>query len=193
MSPHGEHLILGILSDTHGQRARTAAALRLLQQAGAEAFVHCGDVGGADVLDEFAGLRAWVVGGNMDEVGSLATTGAPELTIATQGPLRIELGGRALTVFHGHEVEFSRWLAALDRRGKLPPQVAACDYILHGHTHVPRDMRVGSVRIINPGALQRAAVHTVATLDLRADTVEFWQVRDEARTGQAAHYDPTRP
>ena len=53
-------MILGILSDTHGHARRTAAAVRLLQQLGAEAFVHCGDVGSPDVLDELAGRRAGV-------------------------------------------------------------------------------------------------------------------------------------
>lgn len=177
-------MILGILSDTHGHWARTVVALRLLRQAGAEAFVHCGDVGGADVLDELAGLRAWVLCGNMDDASALC--GTPGLTVAPQGPLRIELDGRVLVAFHGHEGEFGRWLAALDRHGELPPKLGRCDYILHGHTHVPRDVRVGPVRIINPGALHRAATHTVATLDLRTDTVAFWQVDDEGLASQPA-------
>jgi putative phosphoesterase len=187
-------LILGILSDTHGRRARTAVALRLLQQVGAEAFVHCGDVGGADVLDELAGLRAWAVYGNMDQpdAAALAASSAPGLTIARQGPLRIELDGRMLAVFHGHEAEFGRWLAALEHRATLPAKVAPCDYILHGHTHVPRDLRIGSVRLVNPGALERAAVHTVATLDLRSDTLEFWQVDDGVSARRPVPYKLAR-
>jgi hypothetical protein len=185
-------LILGILSDTHGQRARTAAALRVLQQVGAEAFVHCGDVGGPEVLDEFVGRRAWVLCGNMDEGDTvrLAAVHAPGLTVATQGPLRVELEGRALAVFHGHEVEFTRWIDALDVNGALPRACGHCDYILHGHTHVARDERIGRVRIINPGALYRAGVHTVATLDLRSDALEFWRVDDEARPGAPVRYKP---
>ena len=36
---------IGLISDTHGQRTRTAQAIRLLQAAGVEAVLHAGDVG----------------------------------------------------------------------------------------------------------------------------------------------------
>jgi putative phosphoesterase len=185
-------LILGILSDTHGRRRTTAVALRLLRQLGAEAFVHCGDVGGPEILDEFAGLRAWVVYGNMDDMDTarLCDTVEGGLTISLRGPLRFELDGRALAVFHGHEGEYARWMGALDMKGALLPGGGRCDYILHGHTHRVRDVRVGAVRIINPGALYRAAVHTVATLDLRSDLLQFWLVSDEARTARPVRYHP---
>lgn len=185
-------MILGILSDTHGQRRTTAAALRLLRELGAEAFVHCGDVGGPQILDEFAGLRAWVLHGNMDDADTARLYGAGDCGVTTgvSGPLRIELDGRALVVFHGHEAEFARWLAALDAKGVLPPAAGCCDYILHGHTHRVRDVRAGAVRIINPGALYRAAVHTVATLDLRSDLLQFWRVSGEARVGEPVRYRP---
>jgi putative phosphoesterase len=35
---------------------------------------------------------------------------------------------------------------------RKPP---ACDLFLHGHTHVPRDERVGGVRFLNPGCITR--------------------------------------
>jgi predicted phosphodiesterase len=31
-----------------------------------------------------------------------------------------------------------------------------CDFLLHGHTHVPRNERVGGCRILNPGSLGKA-------------------------------------
>jgi predicted phosphodiesterase len=67
-----------------------------------------------------------------------------------------------ILVFHGHEPGFAR---ALGTQG--------ADYVLHGHTHVTRDERIGKTRIINPGALCRAAKKTVATLDLAADVLTF--------------------
>jgi putative phosphoesterase len=179
-------MILGILSDTHGAQATTARALQVLRQAGAEAFVHCGDVGRADVLDELAGTRAWVVLGNTDGGNQDLLRYGTELglTMAPSGPLRIELAGRVLAVFHGHERAFSRLMTGLADEGAVPPDLARCDYVLHGHTHSPRDMRVGaagghgagSLRIINPGALHRAVEHTVATLDLQTDRLQFWRV-----------------
>jgi predicted phosphodiesterase len=51
------------------------------------------------------------------------------------------------------------------------------DYLLQGHTHVRLDECVGRTRIINPGALHRAAVKTVVTLDTRADRLLPFEVR----------------
>jgi predicted phosphodiesterase len=47
------------------------------------------------------------------------------------------------------------------------------DYLLHGHTHELRDERIGRTRMINPGALFRAARYTAALLDPRADRLEI--------------------
>jgi predicted phosphodiesterase len=40
------------------------------------------------------------------------------------------------------------------------------DYLFHGHTHVQDSNTIGSTRVINPGALSKAARYTFATLDL---------------------------
>jgi predicted phosphodiesterase len=50
------------------------------------------------------------------------------------------------------------------------------DYLLHGHSHEVRDERVGRTRIINPGALCRAARYTAAILDPDADALEVLEV-----------------
>lgn len=50
------------------------------------------------------------------------------------------------------------------------------DYLFMGHTHVKLDRREGRVRIINPGALYRTPLKTVAVLDTKADVVQFLPV-----------------
>jgi hypothetical protein len=40
------------------------------------------------------------------------------------------------------------------------------DYIFTGHTHIPSDKKLGTTRVINPGALYQANPHTIAVLDL---------------------------
>ena len=176
-------MILGILSDTHGHAQRTASAVRLLQRLGVEALVHCGDVGGEDVLEQLAGRRVWVVCGNTDCPDDELVRYAESLglVVTHAGPLRLELDGRALAVFHGHEARFARLLNRVREAGTIPADFGRCDYVLHGHTHIARDERIGPLRVINPGALQRAAMHTVATLDLRAEQVKFWRVADTPR------------
>jgi uncharacterized protein len=171
-------VLLGILADTHGQAERTAAAVRLLERLGVECFAHCGDVGGAEVIEQLAGRRVWIVCGNTDcpdppLVRFAQTLG---LTVTHTGPARLELAGRHVAVFHGHEALFTHVLDTLVDEGRLPADFGPCDFILHGHTHVARDVALGGTRIINPGALHRALAFSVATLELPAGNVRFWQV-----------------
>lgn len=174
-------MILGILSDTHGQRRRAAAAIRLLRAAGATALVHCGDVGDAEVLEELAGLPGWIMPGNTDfaDIRLAAHAEALGLVVATTVPLRLRLADRGLAVFHGHEPQFARLVDETLTAGALPADYADCQYILHGHTHIASVTPLGTARLVNPGALQRAPRHTVATLDLARDVVEFLRVTDE--------------
>jgi predicted phosphodiesterase len=59
-------VLIGILSDTHDRLDNAVAGLNLLRDAGAEFYIHCGDVGGEQILDQFAGLPAALVWGNND-------------------------------------------------------------------------------------------------------------------------------
>jgi hypothetical protein len=176
-------MLVGVLSDTHGQVRRTHAAIRLLRRLGARAFIHCGDVCGQGVLDAFVGLRAWLVCGNCDDDSPAISRYAESLNLvfALEKPLTVELEGRTLLVFHGHEAAFARLVwAAEDAPAAAAPPVGdgRPTYVLHGHTHVARDVRRGAYRVVNPGALHRAGVFSVATIDLASDEVKFWQVHD---------------
>jgi predicted phosphodiesterase len=77
------------------------------------------------------------------------------------------LGGKRIAVTHGDHRAVVREM--LDGQ--------AHDYLLLGHTHVARDERVGRVRVINPGALHRAAVKSVALLDTSADALVFVELQ----------------
>jgi len=156
--------MIGILSDTHGKVPQARAAAALFDQLGVSLIIHCGDVGGLEVFSEFVGRPFRFVWGNTDHPsGRLhADLKTVEIKEPEQVPLRIASSDRSIDVFHGHESQFHR---VLDN-----PQA---DYILHGHTHVARDERIGSARIINPGALHRARAYTVATLDPVEDVVQF--------------------
>ena len=160
-------MLLGILSDSHGEHRPVGEAMRLFDGLGVEYVIHCGDVGGTAVLDHFAGRRCGFVWGNMDLVNGgvrsyLNSVGLPP---PSRPPLQLELDGKILWVFHGHERGFHKAVRA-----------GEADYILHGHTHLARDERVGRTRVINPGALHRARPKTVATLDLTTDTLHFHEI-----------------
>ena len=141
--------------------------LKLFDELGVEHIIHCGDVGGESVFDQFVGRPCTFVWGNMDrqDAGLLAYLDAVGIPIPTEIPTRIELDAKRIAVFHGHERGFQRAVDSL-----------AVDYLMHGHTHTARDERRDGKRIINPGALHRARRDTVAVLDTRSDELTFYQI-----------------
>ncbi len=149
-------MLVGILSDSHGQHLLVRQAMALFDSLGVEHVVHCGDIGGTEVFDELVGRPCTFVWGNMDQPSSglLAYLRTVGLELPQQIPTMLTLDGKTFVVFHGHEPEF--------RKATRTPHA---DYILHGDTHVPRDERVGASRIINPGALYRARHKTVIALN----------------------------
>lgn len=147
---------IAILSDTHNQEDRTRRALELARQHGATMLLHCGDIEDESMLPLFAGWPAHFVLGNCDWfperlAPAIAAAGA---TLHDRFG-HIEAGGVKIAWTHGHE------------RGLLDDLEAsgAYHYLFHGHTHVAVDRVSGPTRVINPGALHRAAVKTFVVLD----------------------------
>ena len=181
-------MILGILSDTHGFARRAAAAMRILEHKGATAFIHCGDIGGEEVLDELIGRQAWCVFGNTDaQDGSLRRYAESIGVLVADGPLVIEMKKKQIAIFHGHETRFSQLTRVLRLRdhSALVALTQGWDYVCYGHTHHASDIRVGRMRLINPGALERARVRTIATLDLDQDELAYWCVDEFASPDEA--------
>lgn len=158
---------VGILSDSHGQHLMVRQAMALFDRLGVGHVLHCGDVGGSDVFDELVGRSVTFVWGNTDcpSNGLMAYLQTVGLSPPGEAPARVTLGGKQFAIFHGHESGFDEAIRCLD-----------VDYLLHGHSHLARDDRRGSTRIINPGALYRARPTTVATLDTSNDRLRFHEV-----------------
>ena len=162
-------MIIGILSDSHGDVQTTMKAARLLQKNGAEVLFHCGDVGLETVLIELATLDipTHVVLGNIDLYDS-AFSGFPNTTsVQLHGRFAdMEVDGKRIALLHGDD----------DRKLKEVVASGDYDYIFRGHTHMREDERFGRTRMINPGALYRAHPHTAATLDLAKDQLHFFTI-----------------
>jgi hypothetical protein len=155
--------MLGILSDTHDNVAAAAAGIAALREAGAQFLIHCGDVGGEQILDLLAGIPCVFVWGNNDFDRASLKRYAAGLDIQCGDDFaRLEFRGKNLAVTHGDNLKLLRQAIQGDSR---------YDYIFIGHSHIPADERHGNVRIINPGALHRAAKKTVAVLDLDTGAV----------------------
>lgn len=160
-------MLLGIISDTHDDLARTRQAIAQLCAAGAEALIHCGDLSSPPIIAECAALPFWFVFGNHDCDSVPALQSAAVEHGATCLGLRgtLELAGRRIAVVHGHlTTDIERVIA--DKP----------DYFLFGHTHAPSDEVIDGTRRINPGALCRAERFTAALLDLASGTLQFVEV-----------------
>lgn len=166
--------VIGALSDSHGQVRRTADAVALLRALGATVIVHCGDVGGAAVLDVLATVQARFVWGNTDErIGdderyarAIGLTPPPRIP-----PLALTHDSCEILVFHGHEREF----ADVQRRG-APTEGNAERFVLYGHTHVASVDELDGTWFVNPGALHRAGRYTVATIEPAAARIRHYAV-----------------
>jgi uncharacterized protein len=159
-------MLIGILTDSHGDQQRTRRALNVLSGRKVDAVIHCGDLGhGCVELLAEAGVPAYAVAGNTDtDPVELAMQAAeagvrfdPQLLIVPIGD------GRTLAVTHGNDPML---MADLFRSEKHA-------YVLHGHTHRVRNEKVGATRLINSGALSRIAQPMIAVLDTATDQVEF--------------------
>jgi putative phosphoesterase len=98
--------------------------------------------------------------------------------------------GPPLTIVRGNCDDEASWpmVVLLKRNGvcfrlvHIPPAAPPkqCDVVLHGHTHVPRNERVGDVLFLNPGCVtrpNRGAPASVAYLDIAADGKLSWRLQ----------------
>ncbi|HET6246398.1 MAG TPA: metallophosphoesterase [Tepidisphaeraceae bacterium] len=155
---------IGILSDTHDHADAMKAAMDLLRQHGAEFYIHCGDVGREEVIDQLAGLPSAFVWGNTDFDRAALTRYADSIGVSCFGNFAdLELGGKRFAVIHGDDFALKKKLLAGQDY----------DYLLQGHTHLRQDERLGKTRMINPGALFRAREKSVALLNTQTDELRF--------------------
>ncbi|MFH0907391.1 MAG: YfcE family phosphodiesterase [bacterium] len=152
---------IGILSDTHGDVERTALAARILKHHGATVVVHCGDIGSEGVLTELssqlglAGIPVHAVLGNVDTPELARFPASAGVNVQTR-MAEIESDGKRIAVIHGDDI----------MRLKDAVVSGQYNYVLTGHTHLRSDTRIGTTRIINPGALHQAYPPSVAVLDV---------------------------
>ncbi len=157
-------MLIGLVSDTHGDRLRTRAAIFMLDSLGVEAVLHCGDIGSPTIIEMFAAWPTHFVFGNCDGDRDLlrqTIARAKQFCHEPFGSITIESVRIAFT--HGDD-------------GRLLEQLIAgedWDIVCHGHTHVTREEHRGKTLVLNPGAVHRANPHSIATIQLPERTVNF--------------------
>jgi len=160
---------IGIMSDTHKNRPGVRYALDIFRALGIQVILHAGDLISAELLEEFKEFSVYLSFGNGDDpviISSKAKTLAERFVCEEM--LDLNLAGKRVLMVHG------------DQRSELEKGIASGDYdfVFHGHTHRFRDERVGSTRVINPGALGGRFVgeRSFATLDLAKNELQRYFV-----------------
>jgi putative phosphoesterase len=163
---------IGLLSDSHGNTQRLRAAMALLADEGAQALVHCGDIGSHECVRALGGVAvpAYLVAGNMDRWHhGLKRESQAGLTFSPT-TVEVPLGDeRYLIATHGHRESL---LDDLITGGQFP-------YVVHGHTHCRRNEQFPTCRVICPGSLhhpRNPRTPGCALLDAASDSVTFFDL-----------------
>ena len=156
---------IGVVSDTHNQLRNTQRIVELFNAAGVERVVHTGDITQAKTLDVLGRLEMPLVGvyGNNDlERDSLERTAQGLGMTIVDPPLRLEWGGRALSVVH-------------DPRAIDAEMLAECDFVLHGHSHLHVLERRDACWVFNPGECAgiMTGLNAIGVVDLETETAEL--------------------
>jgi putative phosphoesterase len=150
-------VLLGVVSDTHGNVEFTWEAVRVLESLEVDEVLHCGDIGSPTIVGLFDGWPTHFVLGNVDD---------------NELPLRQAIDACGQT-FHGRFGELKREgrniaLLHSDNQRLFAETVnsGAYDLVCYGHTHVAEHHYQGKTLVLNPGALYRVANHTIAVVEL---------------------------
>lgn len=151
-------MIIGVMSDTHGDLSRVHLCLPLLK--GAELLLHAGDFyEDAQRIGSVLGVKAVGVTGNCDYM----VKGPSEEMLA--------VGSRRIYLTHGHLYKVKKDLSSLVQRSK----VLGVDVTIFGHTHTPTMFRRDGVLFVNPGSLhspRQTHAPSFAILEITRNTVK---------------------
>ncbi len=162
-------MLIGLLSDTHNNRPSVRFALDIFAALGIETIFHAGDLISANLLDEFLEFSLFLSFGNGDD-SLMISSKASRLSerLLCEDIVEQTLAGKRICMLHGdYKIELENRIASGDY-----------DFVIHGHTHRYRDERVGSTRVINPGALGGRFIgeRSFATLDLTKNELQRYFV-----------------
>jgi hypothetical protein len=155
-------MLLGVVSDTHGDLERTRDAVRMLESLEVAQVLHCGDIGTPEIVELFSAWPTHFVFGNCDhEPRSLRSAIEKAGQTCHERFGSLELDGLPIAILHGDD---TRLLASSIASGRWK-------MICHGHTHVARQIWENDTLVLNPGAVHRANPHSIAVVEIPTRTV----------------------
>lgn len=156
-------MLVGLISDTHDNQARTQRALKIFEEHAPHALLHAGDLESGALVPRFQRRWTWLAQGNVDRAESIRQAiDENDVDIMYGETHEIQIAGKTIGLIHGHE---TARLEGMINSG-------AFDIVVHGHTHSFRDETIGDTRVINPGAVHRADPPSVCLYDLEEDALE---------------------
>ncbi len=157
---------LAILSDTHSRYATVEKALKISAGRGADLLLHCGDIDDSDTVWLFPANTHFVFG-NCDLDRHSLRQAMHGIGATVHEPFgSLELERARLAFVHGDD---RRLFHQLEHSGDY-------NYLFYGHSHIAEEHQTGPTRVINPGALHRAARKMFAILDLETGEVDSVEV-----------------
>ena len=160
-------MIIAVVSDTHGKMLPTESALQIIRGREVDMILHCGDIGGAGLIELFADWPTHFVFGNVDQDRTTlhhTIESAGQKSHGTFGDL--VLAGKRIAFLHG------------DDKSRLRETINSgqWDLVCYGHTHRKEILRVSDAVVLNPGALFRAHPRTFALVELPMLEIEFLEI-----------------
>jgi hypothetical protein len=157
-------MVIGILSDTHDNLKKIEKAVKFFNQKNVDFVLH-----GGDFIAPFAALKLkgltcdWkgIFGNNDGEKKGLIAVSEGKIQ---EGPLRIELGGRKITLVHDINT--------------INPKDEDASIIIFSHTHKAEIKNQGDKLMINPGECGGwlTAKSTLAILDLTSLSARIFKI-----------------
>jgi putative phosphoesterase len=155
--PSDGKVLLGVVSDTHGQVEFTRQAVRMLESLEVQVVLHCGDIGSPEIVPLFHAWPTHFVFGNVDYDRAALRTAIKQAGQTCHERFgSLELVGRKIAFLHSDDTTTFRDAIASGQ----------WDLVCYGHTHVAKEEHVRNTIVLNPGALYRANPHSLAIVEL---------------------------
>lgn len=157
-------MLIGVLSDTHDNLEKIKKAVDLFNREKVDFVLHAGDYVAPFSLSGFKGLKSgWkgVFGNNDGERAGLSKSSAGAIH---NGPLRIKLQQRKITLVHDIN--------------SINVDKEPADLIIFGHTHKPQIIRRHDKLLVNPGEAcgWLSGVSTAAIVDLSDLSIKTFNI-----------------
>jgi putative phosphoesterase len=129
----------------------------VLESLAVDRVIHCGDIGSPSIPPLLARWPTDYVLGNVDCASSVLQQVIEAAGHRLHGRFgSLELEGRKIAFLHSDDEKLFRQTVASGE----------WDLVCYGHTHKADLRRDGKTQVLNPGALYRAAQHSIATVTL---------------------------